>query len=306
MAWGWPPSSRQAWSNSCSPSDPRAGSDFASSKAPYRDSGPTWWKVSGGPLLRGGRNGWRQVMSSLPRCDLQPQLAINSARARSRIVQPPETGDMLSSKLSRTTGPAPGRGPVRAAGPAGEPHGRSARSAARTDRACALPARPPVMAKSGGHPAQHRVDRNLGRGMTAMTRSGSRWLTRETICVASADLPIPAAPCSTSPASAGPVRSAAQRRRWRSGSGATPAGHDPGRPSCWPCTSGRSAWPPALAIEAPPGPGQAAPPSRPARLWTVCCPSHMQSHPGACALASPSEIPLPRQASATIPCYIAR
>ena len=103
MAWGWPPSSRQARSTSCSPSDPRAGSDFASSKAPERDSGPTWWNVSGGPLVRGGRNGWRQVMSSRPRCDLQPQLAINSARAGSRTVQLPETGDTLSSKSSRTS-----------------------------------------------------------------------------------------------------------------------------------------------------------------------------------------------------------
>ena len=103
MAWGWPPSSRQARSSSCSLSDPRAGSDFASSKAPERDSGPTWWNVSGGPLARGRRNGWRQVMSSLARCDWLPQLAINSARAGSRTVQPPETGDTLSSKSSRTS-----------------------------------------------------------------------------------------------------------------------------------------------------------------------------------------------------------
>jgi hypothetical protein len=38
-------------------------------------------------------------MSSLPRCDLLPQPAINSARAGSRTVQPPESGQTLSVEV---------------------------------------------------------------------------------------------------------------------------------------------------------------------------------------------------------------
>ena len=213
MAWGWPPSSRQARSCSGSPSCPSAGSDFASSKAPERDSGPTRRNPSGGPAAAGGMNGWRQVMSILPRWVALAQWAINSARAGSRTVQSPDLAVRLASKLSRTS--RTGRSPriwsrsrvIRSA------QGRSVRPASWTDSARLLPGvRAGWRRRAAATPASTPLT-DTSPLMTAVTRSGSRWLTREAIWLARVDFPIPPAPYSTSPASAGPVRSAAQRRR---------------------------------------------------------------------------------------------
>ncbi len=114
------------------------------------------------------------------------QLASNSARAGSRTARSPDSAVRLPSKLSRTsrTGVWPRISPRSRASRWAQ--GRSARPAARTDSARLLPGAGPGDG-AGRRPRASTPSTDTSPLMTALTRPGSRWLTREAIWLASVD-----------------------------------------------------------------------------------------------------------------------
>ena len=214
MARGWPPSSRQARSRSCSPSRPSAGSEVARSIAPAWDSGPSGRNAIRRPATSGTANRCRQVIRSRPRCGRPAQNFSTPTSSGSRIVQVPASSDRFSSKSSRTSssGTRPStcsRSRLIRCG-----QGRTARSTAATAEATA----PPRSAASGcRRTAVHTAARNVS-GVTspvsdAVAQSGSRSGRRAAICPARTDFPMPPTPCTTMTARADPASSADQRRR---------------------------------------------------------------------------------------------
>ncbi len=199
MVRGWPPVSRHARPISGSSSRLSAGSDAASRAAPDAESGPTCLSTEGLPGLPGQHE-------RVPAGDQQPGQPGRAGQAR----QHPGERRVLDGRFGRRArtgcrrsrpgraGPAPGQGCDRGTGPAGDAQDRSVRPAAARARA------PPRDAATGcRRSALARRARNVSAETSpvkaTVRRPGSSRTARPAISAASADLPIPPAPCSTTP-----------------------------------------------------------------------------------------------------------
>ena len=177
-----------------------------------------WASVTSPPRCRPARR--RCSSNAVQRCtnteggSAARQAASSSTRDGSRMVQVPACSDRLSSKLSSTSSSGARsrtceRSRARRCG-----QGSSVRSAAATASAV-LPPRAAALGcrRSAAATPARKASAVTSPVRTVVTQSGSRRPTRSAIWAASADLPIPPAPCRTSPATAGLTSSADQRRR---------------------------------------------------------------------------------------------
>ncbi len=151
-------------------------------------------------------------MSRRPSRGAPAQSASRPPRARSSTVRPDDRADRLSSKSSRTTRTGTSPSTCSRSRSSRCPEDRSVRPASASARA------PPRVAATGCRRSAaasraRSASAETSPPHTTVTRSGSSCPIRAAISAASADLPIPPAPCSTSPATSGPASSADQRRR---------------------------------------------------------------------------------------------